>query len=66
LETAGKKLVYERSLNGNKILVLFNAGDSPQQFDIPSGKYTDLITGKTIKASVLKLNAFQNAILKKM
>jgi glycosidase len=62
--TDGKKLAYERSLNGNKILVLFNASDSPQQFNIPTGKYSDLITGKTIIASVLKLSAIQAVVLK--
>ncbi len=66
LETNGKKLVYERTLNGNKIIVLFNAGNATQLFNIPFGTYTNLLNGKIIRTNVLKLNGLQSAILKKM
>ncbi|MFZ4581283.1 MAG: alpha-amylase family glycosyl hydrolase [Paludibacter sp.] len=64
--TDGKKLAYERSLNGNKILVLFNASDSPQQFNIPVGNYIDLLTSKRINENALMLNSLGAMILKEL
>jgi len=62
--TDGKKLVYERTLNGNKIIVLFNAGNATQLFNIPFGTYTNLLNGKKIITNMLKLNGLQTVVLK--
>lgn len=65
LETTGKKMVYERTLNGSKIIVLFNAGNECRKFHFESGRYIELLTNKIINDKTLKLNALQSAILKK-
>jgi len=66
LITDGKKLAYERTLNGNKILVLFNASNMNQQFNIPVGNYIDLLTGKRINENALMLNSLGAMILKEI
>ena len=64
LETDGKKMVYERTLNESKIIVLFNVTNARQDFELPDGSYTNLLTGKKINRPVLGLNALESAILK--
>ena len=57
-------MVYERTLNESKIIVLFNVTNARQDFELPDGSYTNLLTGKKINRPVLGLNALESAILK--
>ncbi len=65
IEAKGRKLAYERTLNGAKTIVLFNLETSSQSFAIPSGTYVDLLSAKKVKGSSVKLLPLQSMILKK-
>lgn len=64
--TEGKKLAYKRQTNENEIIVMFNLESKPATFSITSGKYQDLMTGKTHSGGKLVLNSLQAMILKKL
>ncbi len=63
----GKILAYTRSLNDEEILVVLNAGDKPNEYELPSGeKYMDLLTNEEVSSSNILLNAISGKILKKI
>lgn len=66
LETAGKKMVYERTQNNQKIIVIFNVSTVCEKFNIERGNYFELISKKSITGNTLKLKPLQSIILKKL
>lgn len=61
----GKKLVYERYTDNEKIIVLFNTDTVSHTFDIDTQHYyTDLITGSKYHAPSIKLKPLTAIIVK--
>ncbi len=62
----GKILAYTRSFQDEKILVVLNAGDTPFEYELPSGeKYMDLLTNEDVSSSTVLLNGISGKILKR-
>ncbi len=66
LETAGKKFSYERSLNNEKIVILFNTSDIIANFELEQGNYLELLSNKKFNTYLIKLKPLQSLILKKL
>jgi cyclomaltodextrinase / maltogenic alpha-amylase / neopullulanase len=65
LTTEGKMLSYRRYDDKNELIVLFNVENGKRNFKFPKGKYINLLTGKSVNAGSLELNALSAAILKR-
>ncbi|MBP1677777.1 MAG: hypothetical protein H6Q20_2336 [Bacteroidetes bacterium] len=65
LITQGKKLAYKRFDAQNEIIAAFNLETTQQTFDLPEGRYIDLITGTKFNGKAIKLKSMQAAILKR-
>lgn len=65
LITSHKKLAYKRYTVKDEIIVLFNLEANKQIFDLPSGNYIDLISGKRIPGNKIKLKSLEGLVLKK-
>jgi glycosidase len=65
LTTTGKMLSYARVNNDSEIVVLFNLEKDDREFALPSNDYVDLMTGKKVTSSTLKLKSLSGTILEK-
>ena len=65
LISEGKKLAYSRTDKKNEIIVIFNLEKEKQKFDLPKGKYVDLLSGKIYRKPDIKLKPMQALILKR-
>ncbi len=66
LKAFDKVLAYERYDSQNVIIVLFNTGYISRIFQLPEGKYIDLMNGQTVSNQTLKLKSLSALILKKI
>lgn len=61
----GSKLAYSRTLGKEVILVMINAGETPQTFALPGKQsWTDLLNEKSVVGNSLTLNSSSALILK--
>ncbi len=65
LLTEGKRLSYRRYDDNDEVVVLFNVDKAKFKFNLPAGKYVDLLTGKAV-VQALELNGLDAAILKRV
>lgn len=62
----GGVLSYKRYDARGEITVFFNIEDKAHKFALPEGTYVNLLTNKTIKGRLLKLESLEAAVLKKV
>jgi len=63
----GRKLAYRRTEGKEEILVLINAGDTPESFNLPGKRtWTDILKNKVIEGNSISLGANSSLILKAM
>jgi glycosidase len=62
--TSNEVLVYEMKFSGARLIIAINRSDTTQSVDVGSGSMTDQITGKSVTASSVSLDARTAVILK--
>lgn len=65
LEAKGKFLIYKRKLEKSEIMVIINAGNTQESYQLPAGTYLNLLTNQTLNGGEIELASLSSLLLKK-